>query len=150
MFITDGEHELVIVATPGRGPTEIYVLEDLARLRADFDGYHAHFASTHPNANEMRALHFGGNPETSGRGFRQRWREFLLLPDVDEAPPADERSETPTPLQLALMNLAQEASAEYGQPVDHIRISIAVLFRSGELLFHWGPNDLAQAEAVTS
>lgn len=45
----------------------------------------------------------------------------------------------PTRLQLALNETALAASEEYGQPVDRIRVSIGVMFPSGEVVMHWDP-----------
>jgi hypothetical protein len=125
--------DFFVFATPAprnNGPTEVYKIS-MSRIVEDFRSHHAEFAATHPNATNLRALHFGGNPTSNGRGFRQRYREFLLLPNLDAGEPGcpDNPAEA-SPLDLALQGTLRAASAEYGQPPDRIRISIGVMFRS--------------------
>jgi hypothetical protein len=64
----------------------------------------------------------------------------LLLPNLDTGEPGnpDNPAEV-SPLELALQQTLRAASAEYGQPPDRIRISIGVMFRTGEVVFHWTP-----------
>ena len=139
----EGEHEFVIVSVPGRngGPTEVYEVPTEHIIR-DLRENHRQFVANHPNtAGPIRQIFFDGRPETLGRGYRVHYREFLILPDDNGA--AIEQSgddDGLSPLELALQATAHAASEEYGQPIDHIRISIGVMFRTGEVVFNWGPS----------
>ena len=137
----EGDHDFVVVSTPGRngGPTEVYRIPT-PRVVGDLRDNHAAFAATHPDASDLRAIAFGGDPASNGRGYREKYREFLLLPDINGAPTVPNADHTgESPLERALKETARAASAEYGQPIDRIRISIGVMFRSGEVVFNWGP-----------
>jgi hypothetical protein len=135
----EGDHDFVVVSIPGRngGPTEVYRVPT-PRVVEDLRDNHAAFAATHPNASNLRAIAFGGDPASSGRGYREKYREFLLSPNIDSES-ADPNADHPTPLELALQETARAASAEYGLPTDRIRISIGAMFRTGEVVFHWTP-----------
>lgn len=144
MPMLEGEKapDFYVFATPAprnNGPTEVYKIP-MPCIVGDFRSNHAVFAETHPNATNLRALHFGGSPTSNGRGYRERYREFLLLPNLDDSEPGnrDNPAEV-SPLELALRRTLHAASAEYGQPPDRIRISIGVMFRTGEVVFHWTP-----------
>ena len=149
-LLIDGEHEFVVVAVahPRGGPTDVYKIPT-PRLVADMQEAHRVYLVEHPNAanKNLRQIFFNGGQLRDGRenplrGFGEKYREFLLLSDDDlhVAPSSGGGEDMPqTPLAPALAQARVAASAEYGQPVDHIRISLSVMFRTGELVFHF-PN----------
>jgi hypothetical protein len=148
-LLIDGEHEFVVVAVahPRGGPTDVYKIPT-PRLVADMQEAHRVYLVEHPNAanKNLRQIFFNGGQLRDGRenplrGFGEKYREFLLLSDDDlhVAPNSGVEDMPQTPLARALAQARVAASAEYGQPVDHIRISLSVMFRTGELVFHF-PN----------
>lgn len=146
-----GEDELVIAGVRDRfGGLEVYVVPK-PRVIADMRAHQAHYLAANPAMNDpaawkdktfVRSISFDGDPAHPGKGFRQKYREFLVatanvneLADFSTAEPAPTGDESA--LELALRKTAIAASFEYGRPVSSIRITISVMFRTGELAFHW-------------
>jgi hypothetical protein len=136
----DGQHDFVVVGVPPPrgGPTDVYKIPT-ARVVTDLEEAGRAYLAEHPNAanKNMRQIYFWrgqieGGRENPLRGFGEKYREFLLLPEDEHI---DDSSQTP--LARALEQARAAASAEYGQPAERIRISISVMFRTGELVFHF-------------
>ena len=85
-------------------------------------------------------LRLGAIRQRLGEDIARNIGNFWRTPHIDPASP-EPKAENPftgeTPLELALRETARCASAEYGEPPHRIRISISVMFRTGELVFHW-------------
>ena len=136
-----GDDAAVIIAVRDRkGRLEVYMVPK-PRVIADMRACMAHWLATHPNGkSDVRTISFDGDPAHPGKGFREKYREFLVTTvSVNES--TEQREEpAPTgdksPLELALRKAALAASFEYGRPVDQIEFTIGVTFKTGEVLFH--------------
>ena len=148
MNLERGDDTFVCVCVRGhRGSEdpEVYLIPK-ARMIDDMRENHARWIATHPDSeSDVRALAFSGDPATPGRGFRVHYAEFRIHPEgaadqVEAEPLQRHTDESPAELQRLMNELARRSSAYYGQPLDRIRVSVGVMFRTGELIFNWAPN----------
>jgi len=149
MRIEDGPHQSVVIATPARNGASIEVYRvPKGRVVADLNKQHRHFCESHTpaSATNLRAIAFGGEKDSNGRGFRIRYREFLI--QSDQAAASSSRSgseEAPVDLRApsgparGLLDMAEVSalrarlSREFG--VQPMEIGIRIEVCGGRLAF---------------
>jgi hypothetical protein len=141
MWIERGGHQSIVIAVPAKNgtSTEVYRVPT-DRVVADLNEHHRRFCETHPpeSATKLRAIAFGGDPASIGRGFRIKYREFLVEQGESasvEAPAAPPSGPARGLLDMEeVIALRSRLSREFG--VDPIEIGITIEVCGGRLAFH--------------